>query len=154
MSDVAVIHGSCVAIGSHGVLLLGAPGSGKSDLVLRLLDHHGGGAAGKLRAIHLVADDQVVITRRDATLLTSAPPALAGKLEVRGLGIVEVPAVSDVPLELVVRLTSSSEIERLPDLETSRFDILGLTRTLILIDPEKASAPARIRAALDHIGHG
>ncbi len=153
MSDVAVIHGSCVAIGGHGVLLLGAPGSGKSDLVLRLLDHHGGGISGKLRTIHLVADDQVVITRKDSALLMSAPSALAGKLEVRGLGIVDVPAVADVPLDLVVRLTPSSEIERLPDLETSRFDILGLTRPLILIDPGKPSAPARIRAAMDHIGH-
>ena len=151
MADVAVIHGSCVAIDGHGVLLLGAPGSGKSDLVLRLIDHHGSGTSGRLRAIRLVADDQVVITRQGNALMASAPAALAGKLEVRGLGIVAVPALAEVPLDLVIRLTPASEIERLPDLETSRFDILGETRPLILIDPEKSSAPARIRAALDHI---
>lgn len=152
MPDVAVIHGSCVAVDGHGVLLLGQPGSGKSDLVLRLIDHHGSGTSGTLRAIRLVADDQVVITRLGASLMASAPTALAGKLEVRGLGIVTVPAVAEVALDLVVRLTPAAEIERLPDLETSRFDILGETRTLILIDPEKPSAPARIRAALDHLG--
>jgi HPr kinase/phosphorylase len=152
MADVAVIHGSCVAIDGHGVLLLGAPGSGKSDLVLRLIDHHGSGTSGRLRAIRLVADDQVVITRHGNILVASAPAALAGKFEVRGLGIVTVPALADAPLDLVIRLTPASEIERLPDLETSRFDILGETRPLILIDPEKPSAPARIRAALDYIG--
>lgn len=152
MADLAVIHGSCVAVDGNGVLLLGAPGSGKSDLVLRLLDHHGGGTSGRHRAMRLVADDQVVITRQGNALLASAPAALAGKLEVRGLGIVAVPALAEAVLTLAVRLTPTAEIERLPDLETSHFDILGETLPLILIDPEKPSAPARIRAALDHLG--
>lgn len=102
--------------------------------------------------MRLVADDQVVINRQGDSLSASAPATLAGKLEVRGLGIVTVPAVRDAILALAVRLTPASEIERLPDLEASRFDILGATLPLILIDPEKPSAPARIRAALDHLG--
>ena len=152
MTDVALIHGSAVTVDGHGVLLLGAPGSGKSDLVLRLIDHHGSGTSAKLRRMMLVADDQVTIERHGEALVASAPQALAGKLEVRGLGIVTVPFQTKEVLHLVVRLTPASEIERLPDLETSRFDILGATLPLILIDPEKPSAPARIRAALDHIG--
>ena len=154
MTEQAVIHGSCIAVDGHGVLLLGAPGSGKSDLVLRFVDHQGSGTSGRLRAAYLVADDQVVIQRDGEILMASAPDALAGKLEVRGLGIVSAPAVSHAPLVLAVRLTSAAEIERLPDLTQSRFDILGLTIPLILIDPEKASAPARIRAALDLLGPG
>lgn len=149
MSEQAVVHGSCIALDGHGVLILGAPGTGKSDLVLRLLDHQGSGTSGRLRAASLVADDQVSIARVGDGLAASAPASLAGRLEVRGLGIVSVPAVSTARLGLAVRLTPAAEIERLPDLETSRFDLLGVTLPLILIDPEKASAPARIRAALD-----
>ena len=151
MVDRAVIHGSCIAVDGLGVLLLGAPGAGKSDLVLRLLDHQGSGISGRLRAAQLVADDQIVIERHGERLMASAPAALFGKLEVRGLGIVEAPAVPQALLALAVRLSDSSEIERLPDLGISRFDILGTSVPLILIDPEKPSAPARIRAALDHI---
>ncbi len=152
MADQAVIHGSCMAVDGHGVLLLGAPGAGKSDLALRLLDHQGSGTSGRPRSSRLVADDQVVIARDGDILIASAPAALAGKLEVRGLGIVSAPAVSHAPLVLAVRLTPAAEIERLPDLAQSLFDILGLAIPLILIDPEKASAPARIRAALDLLG--
>ena len=46
------------------------------------------------------------------------------------------------------------EIERLPDLARARMEILGIAIALVLIDPEKASAPARIRAALDHFSGG
>jgi HPr kinase/phosphorylase len=150
MFEDALIHGSCIAIDGAGVLLLGAPGSGKSDLVLRLLDHQGSGTTGRLRGARLVADDQVVIRRDGALLTASAPLILRGRLEIRGLGIVAVPVVDSAPLKLAVRLTVAAEIERLPDLQKSRMDILGLALPLVLIDPEKASAPARIRAALDH----
>ena len=152
MVEQALIHGSCIAIEGQGVLLLGKPGAGKSDLVLRLLDHQGSGTSGRLRAAQLVADDQIAIERLGDGLVASAPPALSGKLEVRGLGIVTAPALSRTPLMLAVRLTAAAEIERLPELDVNRFDILGASIPLILIDPEKPSAPARIRAALDHIG--
>lgn len=150
MAEKTLIHGSCVSIGGAGVLLLGKPGSGKSDLVLRLLDHQGSGISDNVRGAQLVADDQVNVTLEDGMLLASAPEALAGKLEIRGLGIVPVPAVRQAALKLAVRLTPAADIERMPDLEKSLMDILGVRLPLILIDPEKASAPARIRAVLDH----
>ncbi len=150
MAEEALIHGSCVAIGGAGVLILGAPGSGKSDLVLRLLDHQGSGISGHVRGAQLVADDQVLFTLEEGRLKATVPEALAGKLEIRGLGIVPVPAVRQAELKLAVRLTPASEIERMPDLQKSTMVILGVSIPLILIDPEKASAPARIRAALDH----
>lgn len=150
MADEALIHGSCVSIGGSGVLLLGKPGSGKSDLVLRLLDHRGSGISDNVRGALLVADDQVAIALEEGKLSASAPEQLAGKLEIRGLGIVSVPAVRQVELKLAVRLTPAEDIERMPDLQKSSMDILGVTIPLVLIDPQKASAPARIRAALDH----
>ena len=132
------------------MLLLGEPGSGKSDLALRLIDGTGSGLSGVTRGARLVADDQVVIRKQEGKLIASAPAALAGKLEIRGIGIVDLAAERDVTLCLAVRLTPAAEIERMPDLERARMEILGRTIPLVLIDPEKASAPARVRAALDH----
>jgi len=152
MHEEALIHGTCLAIGDEGVLLLGQPGAGKSDLALRLIDGSGTGLTGALRGAALVADDQVAIRRgQDGGLIASAPRALAGKLEIRGLGIAELPHVPAVRLKLAVRLTPAAEIERLPDLARAHMDILGIGVPLVLIDPEKASAPARVRAALDHV---
>jgi serine kinase of HPr protein (carbohydrate metabolism regulator) len=150
MHEEALIHGTCLALGDDGVLLLGAPGSGKSDLALRLIDAVGMGLSGVARSARLVADDQVAIRRADGRLIASAPQALAGKLEIRGIGIVDIAPQANAALRLAVRLTPAAEIERLPDLAQARMEILGIAIPLVLIDPEKASAPARIRAALDH----
>ncbi len=109
------------------MLLIGASGCGKSDLLLRLLDH----------GFALVADDRVEVEEGAA----SPPPALAGLLEVRGLGIVRLPFQAPVPLVLAVCLASG---ERLPS--HARHE-LGLP--LVSIDPALASAPARVRIALD-----
>jgi serine kinase of HPr protein (carbohydrate metabolism regulator) len=149
MHEEALIHGTCLAIGGEGVLLVGRPGAGKSDLALRLIDQGGVGLSGRLREARLVADDQVVIRRVEGTLVASAPPSLQGKLEIRGLGIAELAVVAETRLRLAVRLTPTAEIERLPDLQSARMDILGIGVPLILLDPRNASAPARLRAALD-----
>ncbi len=154
MHEEALIHGTCLAVGEAGVLLLGKPGSGKSDLALRLIDGSGTGLSGIVRSARLVADDQVVVRKADGRLMASAPAALTGKLEIRGIGIVELAAGGEAVLRLAVRLTPAAEIERLPDLARSRMEILGLTIPLVLIDPQGPSAPARIRAALDHLGRG
>ena len=154
MHEEALIHGTCLAIGGAGVLLLGQPGSGKSDLALRLIDGSGTGLSGVARSARLVADDQVAVRRSGTRLLASAPAALAGKLEIRGLGIVDIDAAPEAELKLAVRLSPADEIERLPDLARARMEILGATIPLVLIDPESASAPARIRATLDHLAGG
>ncbi len=154
MHEEALIHGTCLAIGKDGVLLLGAPGSGKSDLALRLIDAAGMGLSGVARGARLVADDQVAVRRADGRLIASAPQALAGKMEIRGIGIVAIAPQAHATLRLAVRLTPAAEIERLPDLARARMEILGIAIALVLIDPEKASAPARIRAALDHFSGG
>ena len=71
-----MVHATCVAIGDRAVLLCGPSGSGKSDLALRLID---GGA-------QLVADDQVVLRAEGGRIVARAPEALAGRMEVRGIG--------------------------------------------------------------------
>jgi HPr kinase/phosphorylase len=123
------VHASCVARDGDGVLLIGPSGSGKSDLALRLL----------ARGFTLVADDRVDIEDGVA-----APPvALAGLLEVRGLGIVRLPHAASARLALVAELNPS--VERLP--APNRH--IGLDLPLIKLDPATASAPDRVALALD-----
>lgn len=123
------IHASCVARGEAGVLLLGPPGSGKSDLVLRLLQC----------GFSLVADDRVQIESG----IARAPFGLAGMLEVRGLGIVSLPHAEQARLALVVDLAGAAP--RLP--VPTRDERFGLP--LIAVDPTAGAAPARIALALD-----
>ncbi|MFO1141291.1 MAG: serine kinase [Amaricoccus sp.] len=93
-ADSLTIHGSAVAFAGRGILILGASGAGKSRLALALI---GRGAA-------LVADDRVVLSRRGAALVASAPPALAGLVEARGVGILRLPSLPETPLALAVDL--------------------------------------------------
>jgi HPr kinase/phosphorylase len=131
-----ILHGTCVALGEEGLLLLGKPGSGKSDLALRLIDEGG----------LLVADDQVRVAPRGASLIASAPPALAGLLEIRGIGIIRTAAKPEVELTVVIQLEKEALIDRLPEEESH--DILAVALPLYRIDPTAASATARARAAL------
>jgi HPr kinase/phosphorylase len=130
-------HASCAARDAHGVLLLGPSGSGKSDLLLRLLD----------RGFALVADDQVEVEDGVAT----APTVLAGLVEIRGLGILRLPYKATARLALAVTLAPGARLPdpsggtRLPDLARDpRFGVPGIT-----LDPWPASAPLRVSLALD-----
>ena len=129
------IHGTAVAINGAGVLLRGPSGSGKSDLALRLID------AGAV----LVADDRVALSRDGAEVAAVAPEAIGGKLEVRGLGIVRLPAVS-APLRLIVDLVESDDVERLP--KARETVLLGVALPVLELAPFEASAPVKVRLAL------
>ena len=133
------LHASTVATEGRAVLISGPSGAGKSDLALRLLD----------RGFTLVSDDQTTIRREGDRLIASAPPNIAGKLEIRGIGIVEVDTLRDVPVALLVELTS--EIQRLPDDSRER-PLLGVRIPLISIDAMTASAPSKVALALDRMG--
>jgi len=140
------LHGTCVSVSGEGVLILGEPGTGKSDLALRLIDEPGFGVSESLMRGKLISDDQVIIIRDEDRLIASAPANISGKLEIRGLDIVTLATQSSVHLSLVVKLQTYSAINRHPDHAT--FDILGVALPLVEIDGTTASAPARLRAAL------
>lgn len=144
-----LLHATCVAIGGHGVLIMGPPGSGKSDLALRLIDGAGCGIGTEFLTAKLVSDDQTMVMRRGDRLIGSAPEAIAGKLEIRGLGIVELQYQAESELSLAVTLTP--EIERMPAAAEQACDIYGVRLCAVSIKPESPSAPARIRAALGHL---
>ncbi|HXG82117.1 MAG TPA: HPr kinase/phosphatase C-terminal domain-containing protein, partial [Sphingomicrobium sp.] len=133
------LHASTVAVDGRAVLITGPSGSGKSDLALRMLD----------RGFNLVSDDRTIVRRSGDKLLASAPDTIKGKLEIRGVGIVDMEHISDVPVALVVELTS--QIQRLPDDSRERL-ILGMNIPLISVDAMTASAPSKVAIALDRIG--
>jgi HPr kinase/phosphorylase len=130
------VHGTSVALDGGGVLLRGPSGSGKSDLALRLID---GGAA-------LVADDQTALSRKGEEIRASAPPQIAGRMEVRGLGIIRLPAVSDIPVRVVVDIVPAGEVERLP--KSAETMLLGVALPVIHLAAFEASTPAKIRLAV------
>jgi serine kinase of HPr protein (carbohydrate metabolism regulator) len=133
------VHASTVAADGRAVVIMGPSGAGKSDLALRLLD----------RGFTLVSDDQTVLKRTGDRLVASAPANIAGKLEIRGIGIVDMETVTNMPVALLVDLTS--EIMRLPD-ENRQRPILGVSIPLISIDAMTASAPSKVALALDRMG--
>jgi serine kinase of HPr protein (carbohydrate metabolism regulator) len=133
------LHASTVALDGRAVLICGPSGSGKSDLALRLLD----------RGFVLVSDDQTIVKRNGEQVIATAPPTIAGKLEIRGIGIVEMERAENVPVALVAELTS--DIQRLPD-DTPERLILGVPLPLISIDAMTASAPSKVALALDRMG--
>ena len=134
------VHGTCVELAGMGVLLRGRAGSGKSDLALRLID----------RGARLVADDRVDLRVRGEALIASAPAPIAGRMEVRGIGIVDVPTVVEARLGLAVDLVASQAIERLP--EPSHCTFLGVQVPLIALAPFEASAAAKVRLAARTFG--
>lgn len=132
-------HATVVAVGGSGVMLCGPSGSGKSDLALRLID-----AGAKL-----VADDRTVLTLENGHLIASPPEPLKGRLEVRGLGIVDVPFQTSIELGLVVDLKPLNEIERMP--EPSRVEVEGITVPRIELCAFEAAAQAKLRLALSQL---
>lgn len=133
------LHGSTVAMDGRAVLISGPSGSGKSDLALRLLD----------RGFTLVSDDQTLVRKDNGRLLASAPPTIQGKLEVRGIGIVEMETVTDVPIALFVEL--ASDIQRLPDDSRERL-VLDVRLPLVSVDAMTPSAASKVALALDRLG--
>lgn len=133
---MALHHGTVVGFAGRGILLRGAPGSGKSDLALRLIAI---GAA-------LVADDQVDLSAEAGGLVARVPETIAGLIEVRGLGIRSLPHRPAMPLRLVVDLVPGRQVERLPE---PRFETLeGVAVARLSLDPFELSAPVKLLLAL------
>jgi HPr kinase/phosphorylase len=144
-----LIHGTCVAFGPYAALLRGASGSGKSDLAFRFLAL----PAEATHAPMLVADDQVFVEARGNALFASAPPTIAGKLEVRSFGIIELPYVRHAELVLAVDLVAPQNVPRMPPEPWEQTMIAGKSLHCIALAPFEASAPLKLKLALFRAAH-
>jgi serine kinase of HPr protein (carbohydrate metabolism regulator) len=135
-TDPVLVHATAVAIDGRAVLLRGPSGAGKSDLALRLIDS----------GARLVADDQAELRRAGERVMVTAPAAIAGLIEVRGVGILQVEPLAEAALTMCVDLVPSAEVERLPEIRCE--NVLGLAVPSIALSPFEASAAAKLRFAL------
>lgn len=134
-----VRQAGCVAIGGRGVLIEGAPGSGKSSLALALID----------RGALLVGDDGVVLNVVDGRLIAAPHPTITSKLEVRNVGLVDMPVSPPVPVALVLRL--DPQAPRFID-SAERLTIADITLPLIRLYPDSPVLALRAEIALRTFG--
>lgn len=139
--DPVTVHATAVAISGAGLLIRGKSGSGKSDLALRLID----------RGATLISDDYVVISRKNENLWLSPPANLAGKLEIRSLGIFECEHLSGIALRLIVDLNEHPD--RFP-LDRQVRILLGITVPSCTLDAMESSAAIKAEWALQRIMRG
>ncbi len=139
--DVVRMHATCVAIGDNGVLLRGPPGSGKSDLALRLITGPPPDGRGAAR---LVADDLVTLSKENGRVIARAPERIAGLLEIRGVGIRRVPHSEAAQVVLIVDLVSADAVPRLPPEPFPSETLLGLPIPVAALAPFEASAPIKL----------
>jgi serine kinase of HPr protein (carbohydrate metabolism regulator) len=139
-----LVHGTCVAIGMRGALLLGPSGAGKSDLALRFLFLPPDALGDRPK---LVADDQVELEAREGKLLARCPTLLRGKLEVRGLGIIPIASQDVAEVVLIAKLEPGCFYERMPRPDETE-SLLGVATPCRKIDPFEASAPMKLACAI------
>jgi serine kinase of HPr protein (carbohydrate metabolism regulator) len=139
------IHASCIALGEEGVIILGTSGAGKSDLALRLVDEGAG----------LVSDDYVALEEHGNEVSASPPPTIEGLIEVRGLGLINVPFVQQTIVHLVVELVDRDAVPRLPDPDDTHYELLpGHMVPMIRLSAFDPSTPAKIRLAVRALRDG
>ena len=141
IADGKTSHATAVAVGRSGVLIRGAAGSGKSSLALALIEDPRGDSK-------LVADDRVILSARSGGLLASAPEALQGLIEVRGVGIVHRPFLPSVVVRLVVDLLPPEDCPRLPDPAQRLENLAGIALPRLQLPIGIPNAATRVRIAL------
>lgn len=145
MNTPVILHAGLVALRQRGrwrgVLIEGPSGSGKSDLALRCLAH----------GARLVADDRVLAWTSEGRLFGRAPEALAGLLEIRGLGIAPVEPLAYASIEMIVACEPDpASIERMP--EPGSVERVGVALPLRRLWPFEPAAPLKLIAALERVG--
>lgn len=145
------IHANCLVIGTKGVLIRGASGSGKSSLCDALLE------AARIRGQHaaFIADDQVLVSSVAGRVIAEPPQAISGMAEVRGFGLVKVPHLPKAHVHMVIDLVSLDDIERFPEVSVTRTAV-GDAQLPCISCPANApqSAIRLIRWAFKHLFPG
>ena len=133
-----MLHGTAISIGGHGVLIMGKSGSGKSDLALRLID----------RGAILISDDVVFLETHDNVPILTVAPNIAGKIEVRGVGISSVDFLASAPLRLIVQFIDAPD--RLPE-DIARASIGDYVVPVSRLNPFEHSSAIKVEYALQAV---
>jgi HPr kinase/phosphorylase len=136
------LHASAVLVGAHALLIRGPAGSGKSRLVLGLIQ---AAAGGQLVFARLVADDRVHVEVVHGRLIARPPPSLAGLLEVRGLGIQQLQYEPMAVISSVVDLDVAAP-PRLPDAAEAQTDVAGVPIPRLAVGPGRDPLPLVLAA--------
>jgi HPr kinase/phosphorylase len=131
-SPCETIHATAILAGEHGLLIQGRSGAGKSALAASLIAQGLPAENGRTHRVHLVSDDRVIVEASHGRLIARRHPAIAGLLELRGLGLVGVPSIPSAIVHGIVALLPVAEIERLPEKPASRM-LCGLLVPVFLI---------------------
>ena len=142
----STIHASAALVGPRAVLIRGPVGSGKSQLVLALL---AAARTGLLPFARLVTDDRAIVEPVNGRLLVRPPEALAGLVEIRGLGVRRIPYEPLAVVGWVVDL-DASDAERLPE-PPSETTIGGVVLPRLAL-PRGAAPLSAVLAAIGAIG--
>ncbi len=139
------MHASCVLVGRSAVLIRGNSGSGKSRLALALIE------ALPARA-RLVADDRVHLVAANGRLLASAPDAIKGQIEIRGIGL---RAVDYEPLALVTLVVDlgAPDAARMPEDAARSVEISGVILSRLPVAAGEAALPG-VLAAINELTQG
>jgi serine kinase of HPr protein (carbohydrate metabolism regulator) len=148
MSNEATVHASCVLVGRAAILIRGPSGSGKTRLALALIE---AGDNGLVPPARLVADDRVHLFVANGRLLARAPDAIAGKAEIRGFGICDVPHEPLALLRLVVDL-AAGDAERMPSTDAEHAIISGVKLSRLAVAGGVNPLPA-VLAAISTVTH-
>ena len=119
--ETASVHATAVVSGDRGILIRGPSGSGKSRLALDLIL---AGRAGQIPPALLIGDDRVRLTVNGDDLIVAGVPELAGKIEIRGLGIRSIGFARQAPVAVVVDL-DAADAERLPSPQALKTTLFG-----------------------------
>jgi serine kinase of HPr protein (carbohydrate metabolism regulator) len=135
-----LLHATGLLIDGAALLITGKPGAGKSDLALRLID----------RGARLIADDYTMVEARDGALYATPPPTIAGRIEIRGIGIVDVEYAEEGPVALIVDLDAKPT--RMPEDLAGETRLCGIAVPTIALAAFEMSAPLKAEWALRLFG--
>jgi serine kinase of HPr protein (carbohydrate metabolism regulator) len=133
----ASVHASAVRVGTRAILIRGASGTGKSRLAFDLIL---AGRCGQIAPAVLVGDDRVFLEARGGQVVVRAAGELAGKIEIRGLGIRGCDFAEEAVVGLVVDL-SALDAERLPEPPALIADVCGVIIPRIPVGAGHAALP-------------
>lgn len=135
--ETASVHATAVVSGDRGILIRGPSGSGKSRLALDLIL---AGRAGQIPPALLIGDDRVRLTVNGDDLIVAGVPELAGKIEIRGLGVRSIGFAQQAPVAVVVDL-DAGDAERLPAPQALKTMLCGLEIPRIPVGASYAALP-------------